>query len=177
MRKALMMFGTLDDTDIDWLTRTGELRRYSVSQPIIRERQPIDALFIILDGRAVVTIRGVEVAQVSAGEVLGEVSLVDSRLPTASIVPLSETAVLQIKRAVLQSKLKQDHAFASRFYHALAIVLAQRLQRNDPSSNNGGRDGWNDADSSDDLEAGLLETASLAGLRFDQLLKRTLKAN
>ena len=106
----------------------------------------------------------------AAGEILGEISLVDSRLPAASVAPESETTVLQIGRGVLRQKLKEDPAFGSRFYHALAIVLAQRLQRN--TLGGGGDD---DDDSEDDIDADLLENVSLAGLRFDQLLKRTLK--
>jgi signal-transduction protein with cAMP-binding, CBS, and nucleotidyltransferase domain len=175
MRKALMMFGTLNDTDIDWLTRVGELRRFSARQPIISERQPIEALFIILDGRAVVSVRGTEVARAAAGEILGEVSLVDSRLPTASVVPESETTVLQIGRSALKRKLREDMGFGCRFYHALAIVLAQRLQRNTPSGPQGRVEDSDDVDLADDVEADLLENVTLAGLRFDQLLRRTMK--
>jgi signal-transduction protein with cAMP-binding, CBS, and nucleotidyltransferase domain len=168
-----MMFGILNDTDVDWLIRNGELRRYATAEAIIREREPIDAVFIVLNGRAVVTIRGIDVASLGAGEILGEVSLVDSRLPTASVVPTNETTVLRVQREVLQRKLKVDDGFASRFYHAVAIVLAQRLQRNDPSEKR--TPGAISDDSDDDLESGLLESFNLAGLRFDQLLKRTLK--
>ena len=174
MRKALMMFGMLNDMDIDWITRVGELRRFPIAHPIIVERQPVDALFIVLDGRAVVTIHGAEVAHTAAGEILGEVSFVDSRLSTASVVPESETTVLQIGRAVLKRKLKEDTAFGCRFYHALAILLSQRLQRNTPNS--GHNDLSEDVETDDDVEAEVLENLSLAGLRFDQLLRRTLKA-
>ncbi len=176
MRKALMVFGTLNDSDIDWLTRVGELRRFPADEPIIRERKPIDALFIVLDGRAIVSVRGTEVARAASGEILGEVSLVDSRLPTASVVADRETTVLQINRAVLNRKLKEDMGFGCRFYHALAILLAQRLQRNTPSNGgNGEGDDDEDVDLADDVDPQLLESVTLAGLRFDQLLRRTLK--
>jgi len=169
MRKVLMMFGTLNDADIDWLTQVGQLRRYAADEPIIVERKPIDAIFIILEGRALVIVRGTRVARVASGEILGEVSLVDSRLPTASVVAESETSVLQIDRVLLRRKLKDDPVFGCRFYHALAIVLAQRLQRNTPGAPS------SDAAEDDDMEAELLDNLYLAGIRFDQLLKRTLR--
>jgi hypothetical protein len=50
---------------------------------------------------------------------------------------------------------------------------AQRLQRNTPS---GGRhDISQDLETEDDVESELLENLSLAGLRFDQLLRRSLR--
>lgn len=172
-----MMFGTLHDSDVDWFTRVGVLRRFPVGESIITERQPTSALFIILDGRALVTVKGVRVARVAAGEILGEVSLVDTRLPTASVVPESETTVLQIEHSILAQKLRADQIFGCRFYHALSIVLAQRLRRNTPGGlGDGGADG-DDVDDNDDVDADLLENISLAGLRFDQLLKRSLRAD
>ena len=172
MRKVLMMFGTLNDADMDWFIQVGRVRRYAAGEPIITERQPTDAIFIILDGWASVTVRGTHVARVTSGEILGEVSLVDSRLPTASVIADQETAVLVIDRAALRGRLRTDPAFGSRFYHALAIVLAQRLQRNTP----GAPPPDPDQDDADDVEAGILDNLSLAGLRFDHLLKRTLRA-
>lgn len=173
MRKVLMMFGTLNDADIDWFTQVGRLRRYAIGESIIVERKPIDAIFIVLEGRALVTVRGTRVARVASGEILGEVSLVDSRLPTASVVAETETSVLQIDRVLLRRKLKDDLVFGCRFYHALAIVLAQRLQRNTPGGPPAPAGG--DDDQEDDVEAELLDNLNLAGLRFDQLLKRTLR--
>lgn len=167
-----MMFGTLDDSDIDWFIRAGVLHRYAIGEAIILERKPIDSIFIILDGRAAVTVRGHHVARVASGEILGEVSLVDSRLPTASVIAETATTALLIDRGALAAKLRADLGFGCRFYHALAIVLAQRLQRNTP----GGPPVDPAEDDTDDLESGLLDTMALAGLRFDQLLKRTLRA-
>ncbi len=165
MRTALMMFGTLIDGDIDWFAEAGTVRRFAAGEPIIVERQGIDVIFIILDGWAVVTAGGVTLTRVAAGDLLGEVLLVDSRLPTASVIADTETTALLIDRPALRARLRADTGFGSRFYHALAIVLAQRLRRNTPGA---------PPDDLDDMDEDLLANLNLAGLRFGQLLKRCL---
>jgi CRP-like cAMP-binding protein len=155
MRTALMMFGTLNDADIEWFAEAGRLRRFAPGEAIIVERQSID---VIMAG-------GVTLTRVAAGDLLGEVSLVDSRLPTASVTADTETTALLIDRSSLRARLRADAGFAGRFYHALAIVLAQRLRRNTPGAT---------PEDIDDLDEELLANLTLAGLRFDQLLRRSL---
>jgi CRP/FNR family cyclic AMP-dependent transcriptional regulator len=165
MRTALMMFGTLNDADIEWFAEAGRLRRFAPGEAIIVERQSIDVIMIVLDGLAVVTAGGVTLTRVAAGDLLGEVSLVDTRLPTASVTADTETTALLIDRSALRARLHADAGFAGRFYHALAIVLAQRLRRNTPGAT---------PEDIDDLDEELLANLTLAGLRFDQLLRRSL---
>ncbi|MBZ5604300.1 MAG: cyclic nucleotide-binding domain-containing protein [Acidobacteriia bacterium] len=53
---------------------------------LIREGQPIEWLYILLDGRLVVSLgSGQQVAVLDSGEIVGEISFVDSRPPNASV--------------------------------------------------------------------------------------------
>ena len=93
------------------------------------EGQPADSLFFVLDGEFVVSTRmAPRIAVLQAGEVVGEISFVDSRPPTASVTALMESRVGAIPRPLLASKLKEDPGFASRFYRALAMFMADRLR-------------------------------------------------
>ena len=67
-------------------------------------------------------------ATLESGEVVGEISFVDSRKPTASVTALDECTVGLVPRRMLSAKLAQDIAFAAHFYQAIAIFLADRLR-------------------------------------------------
>jgi hypothetical protein len=89
-------------------------------------------------------------------------------------VTASETAtVLAIPRERLEPHLKTDTGFAARFYRALGIFLASRLRRRESSLGYGdSRILDDDVIHEDEIDPGLLESVSLAGARFDWMLKR-----
>lgn len=72
-------------------------------------------------------------------------------------------------------KLERDVGFASRFYHALAVFLSDRL-RSTVSRLGFGRDTGLDeaAEYEDELDPLILDTVHLAGSRFDRILKRLM---
>src|SRR5215470_1319945 len=75
MRKALFILGQLNDDDVEWLAHNGERRRLGAGEVIVREGEPLNALFITLNGRLVVTLSdGKEVARLGVGEVVGEIA-------------------------------------------------------------------------------------------------------
>lgn len=88
MRNVLYILGQLTDADAEWLARHGKKLRLSDGEAIVNEGGAIDALYITLDGRFRVTLRdGREVAQLSAGDVIGEVSFVDFSPPLPRFPP------------------------------------------------------------------------------------------
>jgi hypothetical protein len=82
---------------------------------------------------------------------------------------LEGTHVLAVDCARLESKLEQDTAFASRFYRAIAMFLADRL-RSTTSRLGYGAPGQ-DQDAPDELDDSLMDSVSVASVRFDNLLK------
>jgi CRP/FNR family cyclic AMP-dependent transcriptional regulator len=67
-----------------------------------------------------------------------------------------------------------DHAFASRFYRALAILLSDRLRATERRMAYGEQEsGLGDEATrlKDELDPGVLDQVSIAGERFDRLLK------
>jgi CRP-like cAMP-binding protein len=55
----------------------------------IWERTPADKAYVLLDGTVSVRVKGDEVAQLGAGEIIGEAAIVNHSLRTASIVALT----------------------------------------------------------------------------------------
>ena len=177
MRKALFILGQLNDSDVEWLARRGERRRLADAEVIVKEGEPVDALFITVAGQLRVTLRnGQEVARLNVGEVVGEIAFVDSSPPSATVAAMGESVVLALPKAVLQQRLADDMPFAARFYRALAIFLADRLRTTTRRLGYGAAGGpGSEATAEDELDLGVLDTFAQAGERFTRLL-RTLAA-
>jgi CRP/FNR family cyclic AMP-dependent transcriptional regulator len=171
MRKVLYILGQLSDADVAWLARAGKRAKHQKDKELIRFGIELDQLFILLDGEiSIRTNKGFELARVGAGEILGEMSLVDSRPPSASAVVVADAYVLSIPKTAIQQKLDTDPGFGSRFYRAIAIFLSERMR------STVGRMGYGDdtvepAADEDELDTNVLDNVHLAGARFERLLK------
>ncbi len=191
MRKVLYILGELTDSDIDWMLSRGRRARIGASETMIREGVPTESLYITLDGHFSVTAGGPDgaprqIATVGAGEVLGEMSFVDQAPPSATVTALEPGLVLEISRDVVREKLEGDDGFAARFYRALAVFLSDRLRStvsqvvHAPSGGDregsAGRQVTEARRSSgledDELDLAVLENVSLAGARFERILRQ-----
>jgi CRP-like cAMP-binding protein len=115
-----------------------------------------------------------EIAQIAAGDFIGEMSLVDSVPPSATVTAKVDCVVLFLDKQVLLRRLAGDYAFASRFYRALAILLSDRLRATERRMAYGEQgSGFGDETTrlKDELDPGVLDQVSVAGERFDRLLK------
>ncbi len=170
MRKVLLILGQLTDSDADWLAANGVLREISANATLIEHGGRIDAVYFVLDGElAVISPRGGVIARVSVGDVLGEMSLIDSQPPSASVRATRNTRLLAIPKTLLADKLAGDDAFAARFYRALAMFLAERMRN---TISRLGFDGGDAEADSGELDEDVLDNVGQAGARFDRMLRR-----
>ena len=174
MRKILYIFGVLNDADVDWMVRTGTRRQIGGGDILIEEGKSFDSVALLLSGRMTVNVAGVgEVAQLASGDLIGEMSLVDSAPPSATVAAKADCTALILDKGALRRKLGEDVGFASRFYHALAIVLSDRLRATEKRMASG-QDEWLEDENirlKDELDIGVLDQVSMAGDRFDRLLR------
>jgi CRP-like cAMP-binding protein len=172
MRKALYLMGFLDDTDVEWLARHGSRRHLRKEEVLIRERVPVDSLYILLDGCLTVRSGSKDIASLLAGEIVGEISFVDARPPLATVVAAEPSFVLGVPKQALRVKMEGDPSFASRFYRAVATFLADRLRMT--TSRLGYSNAEDDAlrDDADEIDAEMIEAVSMASARFERLQKQ-----
>jgi CRP-like cAMP-binding protein len=172
MRKVLYIFGILSDADVAWMAQTGTHRRLGDGDVIIREGESTDSLIILLEGELLVTTRQLgQIARLGAGEVVGEISLVDSAPTSATITASGNGTALFLDKTKLIQKLETDDGFGNRFYHALAVFLADRL-REARRSSAGSTNISDEMDISDDeLDVGILDRVTAAGERFSRMLR------
>jgi len=139
---------------------------------IIQQGVPVDSVFIVIDGQLQVYSGGVEIARLMAGEIVGEISFVDSRPPSASVKAAVDSQILAVPKAALRAKLQKDMGFASRFYLSLATFLADRLRLADARLSTGQKGGVGQEEDLDELPVDMLENIALASARFDMIVKR-----
>jgi CRP-like cAMP-binding protein len=188
MRKVLFLFGQLNDDDVEWMMRAGRKRSLREGERLIEQRVPVDSVFILLEGGLAVRMRqrnGAEreIARLEAGEIVGEMSFVDSRPPSATVIARKGSTVFALGKAALHAKLAADSGFAARFYRALAIYLSTTVRERHraleygsavpPAEGDGAGDEEDDAG---ELDAAVLDGVSLAGERFDRMVKRVMAA-
>lgn len=139
----------LSNSDIDWMLTTGTVQEIASGTTLIRQGEPIAALHILLDGALAVSIAqandnllgrafaaleggempGREITRLSEGEMVGELPFSQDYLSSTTVKALKKSLVLSIPLQHLTPKLQQDRHFAAHLYRAIAILLADRLER------------------------------------------------
>jgi CRP-like cAMP-binding protein len=172
MRKALYFLGILDDRDVDWMIRNGRKMTVAAGTLLIEEGKETEYLYFVLDGAFVISTRATpRVAVLKAGEIVGEISFVDSRPPVASVRAEVESKAGAIPRRTLMKKLQDDVGFAARFYKSVAVFLADRLRTTTESLGTGPQLDESIEDT-DELATHLMAQVSMAGLRFAEMQRR-----
>jgi CRP/FNR family cyclic AMP-dependent transcriptional regulator len=174
MKKALYILAELSDRDFEWLMQAGRRRILHADDILIHEGEPSDALYVILTGQLGVfsaALAGEELATLTAGEIVGEMSLIDSRLPSATVKAMEESVMWAIPRTQLNAKLSKDVAFACNFYRAMAILLCDRLRTTvDHLGNSSAKEFNRELDETPNPR--VLESLEIAKLRLSWLLDR-----
>ncbi len=176
MRKVLLILGQLWDEDVEWLAKTGRRAAIPAGQILIEQGRPTERIFLVLDGKVGINLHNVgEIAVLGSGEILGEMSLIDSRPPAATAIAKTDVAVLELSKKDLVEKLDTDVSFASRFYKALATFLSERLRGTHQTLGYGLNKSLDEDQEADgELNVMVLDNLHLAGGRFDRIIKRLM---
>lgn len=155
--------------------------RINAGVELIAEGSPVDSMFILIEGSLQVqTSKLGKLALLSPGEIVGELSLVDSRPASASVVSAVSCALLKISQARLIEKTETDIGFGLRLYKAISVFLADRMRSTiermgygvDASS--GGLS--EEAHMEGEIDEAVLDQVFLAGARFDRIFKSLLNS-
>lgn len=175
MRRVLYILGQLTDEDTEWLARNGEKTRFQAGDLMIRVGVHSDHVIVMLSGTSTVKApNGQVLAVIQSGDVLGEMSMIDSSPPIASVQADGAIEALLIRKDILRRKLEEDVGFAARFYRAIAMFLSERL-RNTIVNFGYGQAGAGDDGAAlaepDEIDSEILDNVHLAGARFERILQ------
>lgn len=176
MRTVLYILGQLDDPDIDWMARVGQVRALAPGTVLVREGVPVAEMFIVLKGHLEIRVGTAgRLARRGPGEIIGEMSFVDSAPPSASVIAEGPATVFAIDKALVEARTRSDAGFGCRFFRALSLYLADRLRELTA------RERQKDAPATEipdemELDPLLLGSVGMAGLRYQQLLDTLIGA-
>lgn len=100
-----------------------DLRQYEKGDIIINEGDNPEAIFEMIEGCALVTVKGTEVGRIERGEVFGEISFLTASPRTASVVAAGSCLCQAIKGGDFDSIVK----FRPTLIHSMSRTIAKRL--------------------------------------------------
>lgn len=169
MKRVLFFLGHLDDRDVEWMVNNGKKQTLTAGEKLIRRGISIDSLYIVLSGRLSVCTDGStnkEIASLGTGEIVGEMSFLESRAPSVSVIALKESEVFKISRQDIELRFLTHPDFRANFYFALALFLSNRLRKTTDQL------GYGLPEEEDLIDTKILDGVAQAGSRFGQFLHK-----
>src|SRR5512143_1412792 len=129
--RRIPFFADLPDSDLDWLSTRAEPMEIASGADLIREGEPGDAAYIVLDGEFEVVKRSsrrdIVISVREAGEVFGEMALVDQAPRNATVRAVRDGRVLRISGETFKMLL----AHSSSASLAVLQTVSRRLRQNE----------------------------------------------
>lgn len=130
--QKVTIFKDLDEAALTDLTRRMVARKVAMHGAIVAQDEVGEALFVMLSGRAKVTLvaesgREVTLSVLRPADFFGEMSIFDGAPRSANVIALEPVTVLALAKADLMAHLRQHPSTAIN----LACELSKRLRRAD----------------------------------------------
>jgi CRP-like cAMP-binding protein len=128
--RRIPLFRNLDADTLRLLASSAHLRRCVAGEEIVQQDLPANAVYVIVKGRASVSVaardgRVLILRDIGEDEIIGEVSLLDGGLPSATVTALTSLELVVVDRQSFMNLLQERPRIAV----ALLPVLASRLRR------------------------------------------------
>lgn len=128
--KNVPLFSELRDPELEALAEVSVVRRVPQDAIILLAEEEGDTLFVIVRGRVKVTVmsedgREVILSILKDGDIFGEMSLLDGKPRSASVIATDETELIMLRRPDFLSRLERYPQMASK----MLATLATRLRR------------------------------------------------
>ena len=110
---SVELFGEMIEEEIDDLTALAQVKKLPKDTTVFHAGDPADAVFVVASGRVKVVITSSDgkefiLTVLGAGQVFGEMALLESAPRSASVVTLSAVEVLVINRVDFQRLLESN---------------------------------------------------------------------
>ena len=168
MKRVLFLLGHLNDLDIEWMINNGGKADLEVGDRLITKGETIENLYIVLSGELSINdgVSQNHIALIGSGEIVGEMSFLESRPPSVSVIATQPTSVFCISRELMNSRLATNLEFRANFYYAISLFLSNRLRKTTSQL------GYGSPDEADVIDENVLDGVSQAGSRFGQILQK-----
>ena len=127
---SVELFGEMLEEELNDLTTLAQIKKLTKDTTVFHAGDPADAVFVVASGRVKVVITSSDgkefiLTVLGAGQVFGEMALLESAPRSASVVTLSAVELLVISRIDFQRLLDSNPRISQR----LMAILSRRLRR------------------------------------------------
>ncbi len=172
MKRVLFVLGQLSDNDIEWMIDNGKKQTINEGEFLVKQGEAIENIYIVLSGSfKIFNERNpkVNIAQIGSGEIIGEMSFLDERPPSVSVVTTETSSVYSISLVRMKQFMEVDTRFAARLYYSIGLLLSDRLRKTT------GRLGYGEVEEDEDMDEiniNVLSQIGQAGSRFTRMLNK-----
>jgi CRP/FNR family transcriptional regulator, cyclic AMP receptor protein len=119
------LFAGLSSRHLRSVAQLGTIQRFHSGTEFVRKGEPGNVAYVVLDGDCeIVRGRGKARLPIGEGSIVGEMSLIDGRERSATVVATSDVTMFCLGRNAFHALLRKEPALALR----LLETLAQRLR-------------------------------------------------
>jgi CRP-like cAMP-binding protein len=139
--KALPFFKNLSDQEMDVILKKIFTKFYKKGSILFVEGMPGEVLYIVMEGSIVISKKikegkEIEIAKLGYGEIVGEMSLIDAGLRTATGKTDVDSKLVVITKKSFNEILESDPQIAAKILMELLRVLNKRLRVTDKKFEN-----------------------------------------
>ncbi|MBI1239966.1 MAG: cyclic nucleotide-binding domain-containing protein [Alphaproteobacteria bacterium] len=118
----------LQDAAFARIAATGSWRDLPSGMPITKEGEPVDALTLIVSGRAEVEAGGRVMARLGRGAFVGEMAFLSGQTASATVTVAEEARIFCFDTVKLRQLIERDDAVAVALHRALGRDLLEKLR-------------------------------------------------
>lgn len=116
--------------NFDFFSREPDIRTFKSGEPIFREGEPGDCMFVIVEGAVDIQVHGKVVDHLAAGSVFGEMALIDGLPRSGTAVAAGDCRLAAIGEKRFLRLIEQTPRFALQIMR----VITERFRRTDPAA-------------------------------------------
>lgn len=109
-------------------SNTNTVQEFAEGDVVFAEGDPGDLMYVIIEGDVAIRVGDGNIASYSAGEIFGEMALIDTRPRSARAVATSPLRVARVDEDVFKFLVAENPSFS---LHVMR-VLVDRLRKSDP---------------------------------------------
>jgi CRP-like cAMP-binding protein len=150
------------------MINNGSKTELKIGDRLITKGEAIENLYIILSGKFSIVDGESQknIAYIGSGEIVGEMSFLESRPPSVSVIARELSSVFCISKKLMNKRLNNNLEFKANFYYAISLFLSHRLRQTTTQL------GYGSSEEIDAIDENVLDGISQAGSRFSQILQK-----
>lgn len=131
--RGLSLFNEFTDTELDAFADLVDCACYTDGQMIVKQDEPGDSMFVIVEGTVKVIHRSdnreIELAALVAGDFFGELALVDEGPRSADVLASGNVQMLAVSQATIRALAGVYPSASFKLLVAVGRVLVARLRQ------------------------------------------------